>query len=43
MLTRMPDDKMVEEWKVLYAEHRKALKPDRKTGAEIEEYFLSKY
>ena len=43
MLTRMPDDKMIEEWKVLYAEHRKALKPDRKTGAEIEEYFLSKY
>ena len=43
MITEIPDEKMVEEWRALYAEHRKALKPNRKTGAELEEYFLSKY
>lgn len=43
MLTRMPDDTMMEEWRALYAEHRLSLRPNRKTGAELEEYFLSKY
>ena len=34
---------MIENWKRIYQENRERLKPNRKSGIEIDEYFRGKY
>ena len=43
MLTAEPTEKMINEWKRVYAERRDTLKPNRKSGMEVHEYFCRKY
>lgn len=43
MLTTKATEKMVRQWKMIHAEYREKLKPDRKTGAQVKEYFIKKY
>ena len=43
MLTSKPTRKTVEEWKRIYNENRDSLKPNRKSGAEVNCYFRQKY
>ena len=43
MLTTEPSIEMVQEWKRIYKENRYKLKPNRKCGAEINDYFCLKY
>lgn len=43
MLTTEPTEEMVKEWKRIHVEYREKLKPNRKTGAQVNEYFISRY
>lgn len=43
MLTQEVTPEMVKEWKQIYEEKRSLLKPNRKTGAELDEYLRTKY
>ena len=43
MLTSEPTKEMLEEWKRIYAENRGRLKPNRRSGAEVNAYFCDKY
>ena len=43
MLTSEPTIEMIEEWKRVYNEHRDSLKPNRKSGTAINDYFCRKY
>lgn len=43
MLTTEPTFEMLEEWKRIYNENRGILKPNRKSGVEINDYFCTKY
>lgn len=43
MLTTEPTIEMIQEWKCIYNENRDKLKPNRKSGAEINAYFCNKY
>ncbi|MCH5156329.1 MAG: hypothetical protein J1G02_00455 [Clostridiales bacterium] len=43
MLTKEPTIEMVQEWKRIYSENRDRLKPNRKSGTEINDYFCLKY
>lgn len=43
MLTTAPTIEMIQEWKCIYNENRDKLKPNRKSGAEINDYFCNKY
>lgn len=43
MLTTEPTIEMIQEWKCIYNENRDKLKPNRKSGAEINDYFCNKY
>lgn len=43
MLTTEPTIEMIQEWKCIYNENRDKLKPNRKSGAEINDYFCIKY
>lgn len=43
MLTTEPTIEMLEQWKQIYNKYRNTLRPNRKTGAEINDYFLKKY
>lgn len=43
MLTTEPTIEMIQEWKCIYNENRDKLKPNRKNGAEINDYFCNKY
>ncbi len=43
MLTTEPTIEMIQEWKCIYNENRDKLKPNRKSGAEINDYFSNKY
>ncbi|MBQ9857632.1 MAG: hypothetical protein IJO77_01385 [Oscillospiraceae bacterium] len=43
MLTTEPTLEMINEWKRVYAERRDTLKPNRKSGVEVHEYFCQKY
>ena len=43
MLTTEPTIEMVQEWKRIYNENRDSLRPNRKSGAEINDYFCRKY
>ena len=42
MLTTEPTIEMIQEWKCIYNENRDKLKPNRKSGAEIND-FCNKY
>ena len=37
MLTKMPTQEMIDEWKKIYEENRASLIPNRKTGIEIDD------
>ena len=43
MLTTEPTKEMYSGWKRLYDENHEHMKPNRKSGAEVDEYFRSKY
>lgn len=43
MLTVEPTEEMVREWKRLYSEYRDRLKPNRKTGEQVNDYFTRRY
>lgn len=43
MLTTEPTIEMIQEWKCIYNENRDKLKTNRKSGAEINDYFCNKY
>ena len=43
MLTTKPTPGMIQKWKNIYNEYHDKLKPNRKTGAEINDYFCSGY
>lgn len=43
MLTTEPTIEMIQEWKYIYNENRDKLKQNRKSGAEINDYFCNKY
>lgn len=43
MLTVEPTEAMIQEWKKIYRENRGNLKPNRKSGKEVDEYFRLKY
>ena len=43
MLTTEPTLEMLQEWKRIYNENCETLKPNRKSGAEINDYFCEKY
>ena len=43
MLTTEPTIEMIQEWKCIYNENRDKLKPNRKSGAEINDYMCNKY
>ena len=43
MLTEKISRNMIDEYKKIYEKHRSELRPNRKSGTEIEEYFISKY
>lgn len=38
-----PTKKMIKEWKKIYTENRSVMKPNRKNGVEVNEYFCKKY
>lgn len=43
MLTTEPTAEMIAEWKRIFEAHHSAMKPNRKTGKEIDRYFREKY
>lgn len=43
MLTQEATPEMVEKWKEIYEEKRSSLKPNRKTGEELNEYLITNY
>ena len=43
MLTEEPTEEMVREWRRIHSECRGKLKPDRKTGAQVNAYFTDRY
>lgn len=43
MLTQEATPEMVKEWKQIYRQNRGSLRPNRKTGAELDAYLRSKY
>jgi hypothetical protein len=43
MLTTKPTLEMIEEWKRIYEAHHSDLRPNRKTGKEVDRYFREKY
>lgn len=43
MLTTEPTEEMVLEWKRIHGEYRDRLKPNRKSGAQVQDYFISRY
>ncbi len=43
MLTSEPTAEMISEWQKLYNENRHKMKPNRKSGLEIDTYFRQKY
>lgn len=43
MLTTEITKQMVEAWKRLYDIYRSSLRPNRKTGSELDDYFKKKY
>lgn len=43
MLTAEPTSEMIAEWKRIYEAHHSTMKPNRKTGNEVDRYFREKY
>ena len=43
MLTEEPTEETVREWRRIHSEYRDRLKPDRKTGAQVNAYFTDRY
>ena len=43
MLTEEPTEEMVREWRRIHGEYRDRLKPNRKSGAQVEDYFIERY
>ena len=43
MLTTKPTAEMIAEWKRIFEIYHLALKPDRKSGNEVDQYFREKY
>lgn len=43
MLTVEPTPEMLAEWKRIFEEHHTEMKPNRKSGAEVDQYFRRKY
>lgn len=43
MLTVEPTSEMLAEWKQIFQAHHAMMKPNRKTGTEVDQYFRSKY
>ena len=43
MLTVKPTAEMLAEWKRIFEAHHAAMKPNRKTGTEVDQYFRNKY
>lgn len=43
MLTTEPTPEMIEEWKQIYKARQATIKPNRKTGAEVDCYFREHY
>lgn len=43
MLTKRPTAEIIKEWERIFQENRNALMPNRRTGAEVDEYFRKKY
>lgn len=43
MQTVEPTTEMLAEWKRIFEAHHSAMKPNRKTGAEVDQYFRGKY
>lgn len=43
MLTVEPTSELIAEWKRIFEAHHPAMKPNRKTGAEVDQYFRDKY
>ena len=43
MLTTEPTEEMVREWRRIHREYRDRLKPNRKSGAQLNDYFIERY
>lgn len=43
MLTTEPTEEMVQEWRRIHGEYREKLKPNRKSGEQVNQYFTEKY
>lgn len=43
MLTSKPTPDMINSWKRIYCDNRERLKPNRKSGVQIDNYFRKKY
>lgn len=43
MLTIEPTLEMLAEWKRIFETHHSEMKPNRKSGAEVDQYFREKY
>ncbi len=43
MLTTAPTEEMIAQWKRLHSENRRAMRPNRKSGAELDAYFRGAY
>lgn len=43
MLTTQATPEMVREWKQIYDEYHSSLKPNRKSGQEVNDYFCRRY
>lgn len=43
MLTTQPTNEMIQEWKRIYEAYHERLKPNRRAGTEVNEYFCDKY
>lgn len=43
MLTSEPTPDMINNWKKIYEDNKERLKPNRKSGSEVDSYFRNKY
>ncbi len=43
MITKDVTKEMIEEWKQIYRDYAPSMKPNRKTGNEVDEYFRNNY
>lgn len=43
MLTIKPTAEMHVDWKRIFEAHHATMKPNRKTGTEVNQYFINKY